>query len=48
LAQIAVAGWLIVRRPEIVYLLPAMLWPALFAGLIVGLAAFFLFERLRL
>jgi heptaprenyl diphosphate synthase len=48
LAQIAVAGWLIVRRPEIVYLLPAMLWPALFAGLVVGLTALFLLERLRL
>jgi heptaprenyl diphosphate synthase len=48
LAQIGVAAWLIVRRPEIVYLLPAMLWPALFAGLVVGLAALFLLERLRL
>jgi heptaprenyl diphosphate synthase len=47
LAQIAVAGWLIVRRVEIVYLLPAMLWPALFAGLVVGVAAFLLLERLR-
>jgi heptaprenyl diphosphate synthase len=47
LAQTAVAGWLIVRRPEIVYLLPAMLWPALFAGLLVGLAALFLLERVR-
>ena len=47
LAQIAVAGWLIVRRVEIVYLLPAMLWPALFAGFVVGVAAFLLLERLR-
>ena len=48
LAQIGVAGWLIVRQPEIIYLLPAMLWPALFAGLVVGVASLFLFERLRL
>jgi heptaprenyl diphosphate synthase len=47
LAQIAVAGWLIVRRVEIVYLLPAMLWPALFAGFVVGIVAFLLLERLR-
>ncbi len=47
LAQIAVAGWLIVRRVEIVYLLPAMLWPALFAGFVVGIAAFLLLERLQ-
>jgi heptaprenyl diphosphate synthase len=46
LAQIIVAGFLIVRRWEIVYLLPAMLWPALFAGVVVGLAALFLLERL--
>jgi heptaprenyl diphosphate synthase len=47
LAQIAVAGWLIVHRVEIVYLLPAMLWPALFAGFVVGVAAFLLLERLQ-
>ncbi len=47
LAQITVAGWLIVHRVEIVYLLPAMLWPALFAGFVVGVAAFLLLERLR-
>ncbi len=46
LAQIIVAGFLIVRRWEIVYLLPVMLWPALFAGVVVGLAALFLLERL--
>lgn len=46
LAQITVAGFLIVRRAEIVFLLPAMLWPALFAGVVVGIAALFLLERL--
>jgi len=46
LAQIVVAGFLIVRRFEIIYLLPAMLWPALFAGVVVGLTALFLLERL--
>jgi len=48
LAQITVAGCLIVKRVEIVYLLPAMLWPALFAGLVVGIAALLLLERLSL
>ena len=46
LAQIVVAGFLIVRRWEIIYLLPAMLWPALFAGVVVGLTALFLLQRL--
>ena len=46
LAQITVAGFLIVKRVEIVYLLPAMLWPALFAGLVVGVVALLLLERL--
>jgi heptaprenyl diphosphate synthase len=46
LAQIMVAGFLIVRRWEIVYLLPAMLWPALFAGVVVGIATLLLLERL--
>jgi heptaprenyl diphosphate synthase len=46
LAQALFAGLLIVRRPEILYLLPAMLWPALFAGMVVGIAAFLLLERL--
>jgi len=46
LAQIVVAGLLIVRRFEIIYLLPAMLWPALFAGVVVGVTALFLLERL--
>lgn len=46
LAQIALAGILIVRRIEILYLLPLMLWPALVAGLAVGIAAFLLLERL--
>jgi len=45
LAQITLAGILIVRRIEILYLLPLMLWPALAAGLLVGLAAFLLLER---
>ncbi len=48
LAQIAVAGFFIVRRWEIVYLLPAMLWPALFAGVVVGIAALLLLERLAI
>jgi heptaprenyl diphosphate synthase len=48
LAQIVVAGFLIVRRFEIVYLLPAMLWPALFAGVVVGIAALLLLDRLSL
>ncbi len=47
LAQIAVAGCLIVRRLEIIYLFPAMLWPALFAGFVVGIAAFLLLERFQ-
>lgn len=46
LAQILVAGLFFVGRWEIVYLLPAMLWPALFAGMVVGVAAFLLLERL--
>jgi len=46
LAQITVAGFLIVKRVEIVYFLPAMLWPALFAGIVVGIAAMLLLERL--
>ncbi len=45
LAQITLAGILIVQRLEILYLLPLMLWPALAAGLIVGIAAFLLLER---
>lgn len=45
LAQIALAGILIVRRFEILYLLPFMLWPALVAGLVVGVAAFLVLER---
>jgi heptaprenyl diphosphate synthase len=45
LAQIVVAGWLIVRRFEIIYFLPAMLWPALFAGVLVGIAALLLLTR---
>lgn len=48
LAQIAAAGFLIVQRVEIVYLLPAMLWPALFAGIVVGITALLLLERLAL
>jgi heptaprenyl diphosphate synthase len=48
LAQFGVAGLLIVRRLEILYLLPAMLWPALFAGIVVGIAGFLLLERLNL
>ena len=48
LAQIALAGILIVQRVEILYLLPLMLWPALFAGFIVGVAAWLLLERIRL
>ena len=47
LAQIGVAGFLIVRRFEIVYLLPAMLWPSLFAGIVVGIAGFLLLERVN-
>lgn len=47
LAQIALAGILIVQRLEILYLLPLMLWPALFAGLIVGIAAWLLLERVN-
>lgn len=46
LAQIILAGILIVQRLEILYLLPLMLWPALFAGFVVGVAAFLLLERL--
>lgn len=46
LAQILVAGLFLVGRWEIVYLLPAMLWPTLFAGMVVGVAAFLLLERL--
>jgi heptaprenyl diphosphate synthase len=48
LAQIGVAGLLIVRRVEILYLLPAMLWPALFAGVVVGVVAFLLLERVTI
>jgi heptaprenyl diphosphate synthase len=48
LAQIALAGILIVQRVEILYLLPLMLWPALFAGFVVGVAAWLLLERIRL
>lgn len=48
LAQIILAGILIVRRFEILYLLPLMLWPALVAGLAVGIAAFLLLERFDL
>lgn len=46
-AQFGVAGFLIVRRFEIVYLLPAMLWPSLFAGIVVGIAGFLLLERVN-
>lgn len=45
LAQITLAAALIIRRVEVLQLLPLMLWPALVAGLIVGLAAFLLLER---
>ncbi len=45
LAQIALAGILIVQRFQILYLLPLMLWPALFAGLIVGIVALLLLDR---
>lgn len=47
LAQIALAGILIVQRFQILYLLPLMLWPALLAGLIVGVAALLLLERVQ-
>ncbi len=46
LAQITLAGILIVQRFEILYLLPLMLWPALFAGFLVGVVAFLLLERM--
>lgn len=45
LAQITLAGILIVQRFEILYLLPLMLWPALFAGFAVGVTAWLLWER---
>jgi heptaprenyl diphosphate synthase len=45
IAQIVVAGLLIVRRFEIVYFLPAMLWPALFAGVLIGIVALLLVAR---
>ena len=47
IAQIILAGILIVQRLEILYLLPMMLWPALFAGLVVGFAALLLLERME-
>ena len=45
LAQITLAAVLIIQRVEVIHLLPLMLWPALVAGFIVGLAAFLLLER---
>ncbi len=45
LAQITLAGILIVQRFEILYLLPLMLWPALVSGFLVGVAAFLILER---
>lgn len=47
LAQITLAGILIVQRLEILYLLPLMLWPALFAGLLVGIVALLLLDRAK-
>lgn len=47
LAQVSLAGILIVQRLEILYLLPLMLWPALFAGLIVGIVALLLLDRMK-
>ncbi|MCG3118375.1 MAG: hypothetical protein ALAOOOJD_00564 [bacterium] len=46
LAQIIVAGLVIVGRWEIVYLLPAMLWPALFAGVVIGVTTLLLLEQI--
>ncbi len=46
LAQITLAGILIVQRLEILYLLPLLLWPALVSGFMVGVAAFLLRERM--
>lgn len=48
LAQMLCAALLIVRSSTVVQLLPLMLWPALFTGFIVGLAAFLILERFAL
>ncbi len=45
LAQLSLAGILIVQQIQILYLLPLLLWPALFAGGIVGIASLLLLER---
>lgn len=45
LAQIVCAALLVVQSVTVIQLLPLMLWPALVAGFIVGLAAFFVLER---
>lgn len=48
LAQLTLAGILIVQRLEILYLLPLMLWPALFAGFLTGVASSLLLERMAI
>ena len=45
LAQVALVGLVIVHHPGILYLLPLMLWPALFAGLAVGVGALLILNR---
>lgn len=47
-AQLLCAALLIVRSSAVVQIVPLMLWPALFAVFIVGLAAFFILERFAL
>ncbi len=48
LAQIVCAALFIVQSVAVIQLLPLMLWPALFAGFIVGVAAFLILERFAL
>lgn len=45
LTQLLLAYWLIVHTRTIFYLLPLIMLPAIFAGIVVGVSSYFLLQR---